>query len=340
MNKKGFTLIELLAVITIMGILMMVAIPSVSWTIEKARQDSFVNVAKAYANSAKNLWTADGLLCGSDAQYASSMVDGDYFVLIDSSDSALNSLLETGGLSPWGNKDVKGYVRIRKSIEGKDAAKYYIALTDGIHAIYDDPDNPKEVDLIKRTDIIQDITGEVDKLKNINEIPFVNGRYTTCNEQSVTWTGTSNYGEELIGYSYNGVILPKIETKEGYPYQYIFEVSGTRLEELLRDNGYESFVGAFNVAYGLHYSTHPYSYDYGTRFSVSTVGAKTEGFVFEKAGVLTPETWGFIENYEIEGSIGSYGNPNDTTMIWGNTDLLNSNGTVYLAASEPTPVYG
>lgn len=43
MNKKGFTLIELLAVITIMGILMMVAIPSVSRTIEKSRQDTFVN---------------------------------------------------------------------------------------------------------------------------------------------------------------------------------------------------------------------------------------------------------------------------------------------------------
>ena len=341
MNKKGFTLIELLAVITIMGILMMVAIPSVSWTIEKARQDSFVNVAKAYANSAKNLWTADGLLCGSDAQYASSMVDGDYFVLIDSSDSALNSLLETGGLSPWGNKDVKGYVRIRKSIEGKDAAKYYIALTDGIHAIYDDPDNPKEVDLIKRTDIIQDITGEVDKLKNINEIPFVNGRYTTCNEQSVTWTGTSNYGEELIGYSYNGVILPKIETKEGYPYQYIFEVRGTeRIDSLLRDYGYDSFVGQLDLVYGMHYSTHPYVYEGSSRFSTTAAGSKTIGYAFDPTGILSTDSWGYTESYEISTGSGSYGNPSDTTMIWSNTNLLNPDGSVYLAASEPTPIYG
>ena len=45
MNSKGFTLIELLAVITIMGILMMVAIPSVSRTIEYSRRDTFANIA-------------------------------------------------------------------------------------------------------------------------------------------------------------------------------------------------------------------------------------------------------------------------------------------------------
>ena len=119
MNKKGFTLIELLAVITIMGILMMVAIPSVSWIIEKSRQESFVNVAKSYVNSAKNLWTSDGLLCGSPSQYSSAVVDGDYFILIDSDDETLNSLLESGGVSPWGNIDVKGYVRIKKTVEEK-----------------------------------------------------------------------------------------------------------------------------------------------------------------------------------------------------------------------------
>lgn len=86
-------------------------------------------------------------VCGSNLQFSSSMVDGDYFVLIDSSDKTINSLVETGGLSPWGNKDVKGYVRIRKSVDGKKAAKYYVSLTDGVHAIYDDPDNPKKADL-------------------------------------------------------------------------------------------------------------------------------------------------------------------------------------------------
>ena len=41
MNRKGFTLIELLAVIIILGILMLIAIPSVS---------SYINSSKKYGN--------------------------------------------------------------------------------------------------------------------------------------------------------------------------------------------------------------------------------------------------------------------------------------------------
>ena len=67
--KKGFTLIELLAVITLIGILMLLAIPSVSSIIEKFRTDTFVTNAKSYANAAKKLWTSDGLYCGSEPKF-------------------------------------------------------------------------------------------------------------------------------------------------------------------------------------------------------------------------------------------------------------------------------
>ena len=63
MNSKGFTLIELLAVITIMGILMMVAIPSVSRTIENSRRDTFANVAHEYVNAVRNNFIADNIEC-------------------------------------------------------------------------------------------------------------------------------------------------------------------------------------------------------------------------------------------------------------------------------------
>ena len=42
-NRKGLTLIELLASITIMGILILISIPSVSKVIENTRKKTFVN---------------------------------------------------------------------------------------------------------------------------------------------------------------------------------------------------------------------------------------------------------------------------------------------------------
>ena len=46
-NKKGFTLIELLAVIIILGVLLLIAVPSVSKYIQQSRQKTYAtNVAK------------------------------------------------------------------------------------------------------------------------------------------------------------------------------------------------------------------------------------------------------------------------------------------------------
>ncbi len=52
-NKKGFTLIELLAVIVVLGIIMLIAVTSVSGVLEKSRKDSFVATARAYINAVR-----------------------------------------------------------------------------------------------------------------------------------------------------------------------------------------------------------------------------------------------------------------------------------------------
>lgn len=162
-NEKGFTLIELLAVIVIMGILMMVAIPAVSRTIENSRKDTFVDVAKQYANQVKILWSADGLECraltetddskyvvssavaaGTDAVGSTPASPKYYYVVIDTEHpDDYPSLLEQGGKSSWGNKNVIGYVKVGVVAAGNRVKiDYSVALSDGTHAIAD-TNNPK-----------------------------------------------------------------------------------------------------------------------------------------------------------------------------------------------------
>ncbi len=48
LNKKGFTLIELLAVIIILGVLLLIAIPAMTGIIEGAKKDAFISTARNY----------------------------------------------------------------------------------------------------------------------------------------------------------------------------------------------------------------------------------------------------------------------------------------------------
>ena len=59
-NKKGFTLIELLAVIVILAILVMVAIPAVTKYLNSARQGTFVDNAKSAIGTIRNTVVLEG----------------------------------------------------------------------------------------------------------------------------------------------------------------------------------------------------------------------------------------------------------------------------------------
>ncbi len=55
-NKKGFTLIELLAVIVILSVLILIALPSVLNIMNKARRDAFKDEVASIASAAENAY--------------------------------------------------------------------------------------------------------------------------------------------------------------------------------------------------------------------------------------------------------------------------------------------
>ena len=151
LNTKGFTLIELLAVITIMGILMMVAIPTVSRTIENSRKDTFLDTANQYVNGVKNMWAADSLDCvgfdGTGDYVSSAVPEGLYYVEIQTKSTSVPVLLEQGGKSSWGSRDVAGQIIIAvdDTADGNRKVTYYPILVDGIHGINVTADAAKTV---------------------------------------------------------------------------------------------------------------------------------------------------------------------------------------------------
>lgn len=194
MNSKGFTLVELLAVITIMGVLMLVAIPAVSRTIENTRRDTFMNTAKSYINAIKNAVASDELYSGSTN--FSALGTGFYYCGFDSSANSGKDLIEQGGTSAWGGAQVKGYVVIHKKVDGsRTSYDYAIFIVDqknrGITTL------TKEAEL-KRS-----------KVESSSSVTYKNkptgtaqDKYTYkdgTTDKTITFTGGTNITELTIG---------------------------------------------------------------------------------------------------------------------------------------------
>ena len=60
-KKNGFTLIELLAVIIILGVLMVIAVPAVTKYINDSRKNGYVSTAKNIAGGVRNLINSGSL---------------------------------------------------------------------------------------------------------------------------------------------------------------------------------------------------------------------------------------------------------------------------------------
>ena len=140
MNKKGFTLIELLAVIIILGILMVIAVPAVTKYINESRKNTYVNSAKNIAGGARALVNSGGL----------DLSDEDTTYYIDSECIKLDS---GSNKSPYGDFE-RAYVVVTADYNGHE---YYWTSVDetgrGVKGIIN-------VDKLDPDDIDEDISSQ------------------------------------------------------------------------------------------------------------------------------------------------------------------------------------
>ena len=148
LNKKGFTLIELLAVIIILGILMIIAIPSVTKYINDSRKSSYIDTAKEIVSGARTL-VNEGTLGMYDTNVT-------YYIPI----SCIKS--ENGTRSPYGEFD-KAYVIV--TFTGNNYNYYWVSRDETGQGIK----TPKSVDSLEEVDIEQDIEKDYIKADTVLE---------------------------------------------------------------------------------------------------------------------------------------------------------------------------
>ena len=202
MNKKGFTLIELLAVIIILGILMIIAIPSVTRYISNSRKEAYVDTARGVIGGARNIVNSGDL----------GMYDTNVTYYIPT--SCIKT--ESGLKSPYG-EFTKAYIGV--VYDGLGYNYYWISVDDAGQGV------PKLTPLEKldSDDVVSDLND--DDIENVVATTGIGSRrdikILNCNTKnwdreyhlSNTSNNLSDDGEHLISelIPSNIVCIPAVE---------------------------------------------------------------------------------------------------------------------------------
>ena len=121
-NNKGFTLIELLAVIVILGLLMAIAIPSVTRYITQSRKKTLISSVDSYV-------TAVTTAVNDNEFGAMSKEDTMYYVPVSNEENNSCISLEKGGTNPFGNWK-EAYVVVNYDAESYSYDYYFTFIDD------------------------------------------------------------------------------------------------------------------------------------------------------------------------------------------------------------------
>jgi prepilin-type N-terminal cleavage/methylation domain-containing protein len=122
-KKNGFTLIELLAVIIILGVLMLVAIPSVTSYINNSRKSAYADTAANYIKGATNLVN--------EGQRVQAYDENTLYLIPAGHDKTVSCVaLESGGQSPYNTVYKMAYVGVTYD-NAKGSYNYYFTAVDG-----------------------------------------------------------------------------------------------------------------------------------------------------------------------------------------------------------------
>ncbi len=158
MNKKGFTLIEIIAVIIILGVIMMIAVPAVSEQIDLSRKSSYITNIKSFMESINGEYKSKTF---------GALLEDEEILVVPISEVNLEKVSKS---SPYGPYDFpRSYVVITRENDTYKSYAFFKDITN--HGVVQ-----KQYDELFRSSIVKVNNDEIQTLKE----------YFSCNNHNLT----------------------------------------------------------------------------------------------------------------------------------------------------------